>query len=55
VENCEETDLGAEVFGIGGDGAECGGRGLEQQVVKHGLVLQSQAGDGLGRVKTTWK
>ena len=49
VEDGEEADLGTEVFGIGGDGAECGGRGLEQQVVNHRLVLQGQAGHSLGQ------
>jgi len=42
VEDGEEADLGAQVFGIGGDGAESGRYGLEQQVVDDGLVLQGQ-------------
>ena len=51
VEDGEEADLGTQVFGISSDRAESSGRGLEQQVVNHYLVLQGQAGDGLGQGK----
>ena len=46
VEDGEAADLGTQVLGIGGDRAQGGGHGLEQQVVDHRLVLQRQAGDG---------
>jgi hypothetical protein len=36
---------GAQVFGIGGGGEHGVGRGLEQQVVDHGLVLVGDVGD----------
>jgi hypothetical protein len=39
VENGEDADAGAEMFGIGRDGDQGLGRGLEQDVVDHGLVL----------------
>jgi len=39
---------GTEVLGIGGDGEQCLGRGAEQQVVDHRLVLIGDWGD-LGR------
>ena len=45
VEHGGDADLGAEVFGIGGDGEHGVGRGLEQQVVDHGLVLVGDVGD----------
>jgi hypothetical protein len=51
VEDGEETQLGAQMFRIGGDGAERRGRGLEQQIVNHCLVLQGQVGNGLGQGK----
>ncbi len=42
------TDAGAEVPGIGGDGKQRLGRGAEQQVVHHRLVLVGDRSD-LGR------
>ena len=37
---------GAEVLGVGRDGDQRLGRGLEQQIVDHGLVLVGDVGDG---------
>ena len=45
VEHGEEADLGAQVLGIGGDGAQGLGRGPEQNAVDHLLVLVSDGGD----------
>jgi len=45
VEDGEDADAGAEVFGIGRDGDHSLGRGLEQDVVDHGLVLVGDVGD----------
>jgi hypothetical protein len=42
------ADAGSEVSGIGGDGEQRLGRGAEQQVVDHRLVLVGDWGD-LGR------
>ena len=42
------ADAGPEVLGIGGDGEQRLGRGAEQQVVDHRLVLVGDWGD-LGR------
>jgi hypothetical protein len=39
VEDGEESDAGAEVFGISRDGDHGLGRSLEQDVVDHGLVV----------------
>ncbi len=44
VEHAEEADVGAEVFGIGGDLQQGFGAGAEQQVVDNFLVLQRQPG-----------
>jgi len=48
VKDGEDADAGAEVLGIGRDGDHGLGRGLEQDVVDHGLVLVGNVGD-LGR------
>ena len=40
-----DADPGAEMFGIGGDGEQGLGRGLEQQVVDHGLVMPGDLSD----------
>jgi hypothetical protein len=48
VEDGEDADAGAQVLGIGRDGDHGLGRGLEQDVVDHGLVLVGNVGD-LGR------
>jgi len=46
MENRGDADAGAEVLGIGRDRDHCLGRGLEQQIVDHGLVLVGDIGDG---------
>ena len=48
VEHGGETDAGAQVPGISGDGEQPLGRRAEQQVVHHRLVLVGDRGD-LGR------
>ena len=48
VEHGNEADLGAEVLGVGGDGAERLGRGAEEEVVDLALVLEGNRGDGGG-------
>ena len=48
VEHGGDADAGAEVPGIGGDREQRLGRGAEQQVVDHRLVLIGDVGD-LGR------
>ena len=50
-----DADAGAEMLGIGGDRERGLGRGLEQQIVDHGLVLVGDVGDRAGSVNTTWK
>src|SRR5260370_8300409 len=45
MEDGEDTDTGAKVFGIGRDGDHGLGRGLEQDVVDHGLVLVRDVSD----------
>jgi hypothetical protein len=45
VEHGGDADPGAQVLGIGGDGEHGVGRGLEQQIVDHGLVLVGDVGD----------
>jgi hypothetical protein len=45
VEHGGEADAGAEVLGVGGNGDERLGRGLEQNVVDHGLVLVGDVAD----------
>ena len=42
VEHTEETDLGAEMLGIGGNLQQSRGAGVEQEVIDDLLVLQSQ-------------
>jgi hypothetical protein len=46
MEHGGDTDPGAEVLGIGGDGERGLGSGLEQDVVDHGLVLPGNVSDG---------
>ena len=48
VQHGEETDLGAEVARVGGDGAQRVGDGPEEQAVDDGLVLGGDLGDGRG-------
>ena len=45
VQDGGEADAGAEVLGVGGDGDERLGRGLEQDIVDHSLVLIGDVGD----------
>ena len=45
VEDGEEADLGAEVAGVGGDGAQRLGNGPEEETVDDGLVLGGDLGD----------
>ena len=45
MEDGEEADLGAEVPGIGGNGAQRLGGGGEEQIVDHRLVLVGDGGD----------
>jgi len=46
MEAGQHTDACAEVLGVGCDGDQRLGRGLEQEVVDHGLVLVGDVGDG---------
>ena len=39
VQDCDDTDVGAEVLAIGGNGDQCLGRSLKQQTVNLGLIL----------------
>jgi len=48
VQHGDDADLGAEMLGVGGDGAQRLGGGLEQDVVDHRLVVEGDGGD-LGR------
>jgi hypothetical protein len=45
VQDGEEANLRAQVFGIGSYGAQSLGRGLEEDVVYHLLVLVSDRGN----------
>ena len=45
VEHGGDADAGAEVLAVGGDGAQRLGRGPEQEVVDHRLVLVGDGGD----------
>ena len=45
VQDGEHADLGAQMLGIGGDGAQRLGRCPEQHAVDHGLVLEGDLGD----------
>jgi len=51
MEYGEEADLGAQMLGIGGDGAEGLGRHTEEKIVDFTLVLESDGRDGLGQGK----
>ncbi len=56
VQDGEEADLGAQVLGIGGDGAQGFGAGVKEQVVDEPSCSGRQsAAIGSGTVKTTWK
>lgn len=43
VQNAEKANLSAKVSRVGGDLQQCFGAGLEQQVIEHLFVLQSQS------------
>ncbi len=47
MQHGEETDLGAEMLGVGGDGAQRLGGGVEEQAVDERLVLIGDGGNGL--------
>jgi hypothetical protein len=51
MQDREEADLGAQVFGIGGDRAQGLGAGVEQHIVDELLVLVSDRRDGLRKGK----
>ena len=55
MQHRDHADLGAEMLGVSGDGAQRLGRRLEQDVVGDGLVLQGDGGDEAGMVNTRWK
>ena len=45
VQHGDQADLGAQMLGVGGDGAQRLGRGLEQQIIDSGLVLERDRAD----------
>jgi hypothetical protein len=45
VEDSEEAELCAEVLGIGGDGAQGFGGGVEQDLVDRSVVVMGDGGD----------
>jgi hypothetical protein len=49
MEHGEETDLGAQMFGIGGDGLQRLGRGAEENAVDRRLVLMGDGGNLFGQ------
>lgn len=49
VQHGEESDFGAEVFGIGGDLEEGLSRSTKQQAVEQSLILQCQRGQDMGQ------
>ena len=51
MQDGDEADLGAQVLGIGGDGAQGLGAGVEEQIVERGLVLKGDGRDRLGHGK----
>jgi hypothetical protein len=48
VQDGEEADLGPEVLGIGGDGAQGLGCGAEEEAVDPSFVLGGEGGDRVG-------
>ena len=48
MEHTEETDLGAEMFGIASDSEEGCGTGLQQEMVQEFLVLQGERRQFMG-------
>lgn len=55
VKHGDEADLGAEVPRVGGDHAQRLGRGAEHHGIELRPVLEGDAGNLAGSVKTTWK
>ena len=53
VQNAEESDGGAEMFGIGGDLQQGVRAGLQQQAVDLFLVLQGERGQFMGQRNST--
>ena len=51
MQNGDETDLGAQVLGIGRNRAQGLSRGVKQEVIDYGLVLVRDRRDGLGQRK----
>ncbi len=51
MEHGEEPDLGAQVLGIGGDGAKSLSRRTKEKIVNLAFVLESDGRDGLGQGK----
>jgi len=49
VEDGKETEPGAEVFGVGGEGEQGGGAGAKQEVIDELGVLQSEVGQRGGK------
>jgi len=47
MQHAGKSDPGAEMFGVGGDGDQGLGGGLEEDVVDHRLVLVGDVGDRL--------
>ena len=45
VEHGDQTQPRAQALGIGGDGPQGLGGGLEQQIIDHGLVVEGDGGD----------
>ena len=48
MQDGDEADLGAQVFGIGGDGAQGLGAGVEEQIIEQRLILEGDGRDRLG-------
>jgi hypothetical protein len=48
VKEGDKTDVGPQMFGIGGDGGECGPHGLKQNVVDWFWVLECEGSQGVG-------
>ena len=48
VKEGDKTDVGPQMFGIGGDGGECGPHGLKQKVVDWFWVLECEGSQGVG-------
>jgi len=46
MQHHDHAELGTEVLGVGGDGAQRLGRCAAQDGIHHGLVLEGDLGDG---------